>query len=383
MKIKCQYDKLIPLTDFSNHPKNRNQHSKEQITRLAGIFEYQGIRHPIIVSNLSGHIVAGHGRLEAAVKNGYKEFPVNFQDFKDEEQEYAFLVSDNSIALWAELDLSGINIDLPDLGPDFDIDMLGIKDFELEPADKYGDKTDEQDNDVPETPIEAKTKLGDLYQLGDHRLLCGDATDNVCIGILLAETKVDMVFTDPPYNIGFKYESYDDNKTNEEYSAFCSLWFHALKNVSSKLIITPGINNIALWCNILSPTHIGCWVKKNWISSCTISNLQQWEPVLFYGKFDRNSRSSDLFEINRVYQKDVDKNHPCPKQIAFVEAVLCWAGKTVADFFGGSGTTIIACEKTNRKCYMMELEPKYCDVIISRWEKYTDKKAELLQSDKN
>lgn len=135
MKIRCEYKKLVPLSELKPHLRNRNKHSEDQIARLAQIFEYQGIRHPIIVSNLSGFIVAGHGRLEAAKKLGLTEFPVDYQDFSSEEEEYAFLVSDNSIALWAELDLAGINADMPDLGPDFDIDLLGLKEFELEPAD--------------------------------------------------------------------------------------------------------------------------------------------------------------------------------------------------------------------------------------------------------
>lgn len=132
MKIRCEYHKLVSVKELKPHPKNRNKHSDDQIARLAQIFEYQGIRHPIIVSNLSGFIVAGHGRLAAAQKLGLKEFPVSFQDFESEEQEYAFLVSDNSIALWAELDLASINADLPDLGPDFDIELLGIKNFALD-----------------------------------------------------------------------------------------------------------------------------------------------------------------------------------------------------------------------------------------------------------
>lgn len=131
-KINCEYKKLIPIGDARVHPRNRNKHPDEQIARLAQIIEYQGWRHPIIISNLSGFIVAGHGRLEAAKKLGLKEVPVDFQDFANEEQEYAFLVSDNASALWAELDLSGINADLPDLGPDFDIDLLGIKNFKLD-----------------------------------------------------------------------------------------------------------------------------------------------------------------------------------------------------------------------------------------------------------
>lgn len=133
MKVKCEYEKLVLLEELKPHPKNRNKHGSDQIARLARVFEYQGIRHPIIVSNLSGFIVAGHGRLEAAKKLKFTEFPVDYQDFGSEEEEYAFLVSDNSIALWAELDLSGINADIGDLGPDFDIDLLGIKNFKLDP----------------------------------------------------------------------------------------------------------------------------------------------------------------------------------------------------------------------------------------------------------
>ena len=130
MKIRCEYKKLIPLTELLPHPKNRNKHSDDQIARLARVFEYQGIRHPIIVSNLSGFIVAGHGRLAAAQHAGMETFPVDYQDFESEESEYAFLVSDNAIALWAELDISGINADLPEF-KDLDLDLLGIKNFNI------------------------------------------------------------------------------------------------------------------------------------------------------------------------------------------------------------------------------------------------------------
>jgi hypothetical protein len=150
MKIRCEYKKLIPLGELRPHPKNRNKHGADQIARLAQVFEYQGIRHPIIVSNLSGFIVAGHGRLDAAKKLGLTEFPVDFQDFESEESEYAFLISDNSIALWAELDLSGINADIGDLGPDFDIDLLGIKNFGLDPLPDDADEEQSNEKMAPE-----------------------------------------------------------------------------------------------------------------------------------------------------------------------------------------------------------------------------------------
>lgn len=135
MRIHCPHDSLVSVTELKPHPKNRNAHPRDQIKRLAKILEYQGWRYPIKVSKLSGYITSGHGRLEAAKLLKLKEVPVSFQDYSDEAQEYADLQSDNSIASWAELDLAGINADIVDLGPDFDLDLLGIKDFAVDVAD--------------------------------------------------------------------------------------------------------------------------------------------------------------------------------------------------------------------------------------------------------
>lgn len=142
--IHCKYDTLADPRTLQDHAKNRNKHSDEQIERLAKLYGYHGVRHPIIVSSLSGCIVAGHGRKLAAIKAGIKEMPVVFQSFADEVAEYAFIQADNAIALWADLDLAGINADLGDLGPDFDIDFLGIKDFLIEPAEKEQEQIEKE-----------------------------------------------------------------------------------------------------------------------------------------------------------------------------------------------------------------------------------------------
>jgi hypothetical protein len=146
-EIHCRYDRMIPIHELKDHPKNRNKHSDEQIERLAKLYEYHGIRHPIIVSEFSGCIVAGHGRKLAGKKAGFDSMPVVFQKFADETAEYAFIQADNAIAAWAELDLAGINADLPDLGPDFDLEMLGLKDFTLDLSEvdqKQAQKDEEQ-----------------------------------------------------------------------------------------------------------------------------------------------------------------------------------------------------------------------------------------------
>lgn len=136
MKIHCAYDSLIKIENLKPHPKNPNKHSEDQLLRLANILEYQGIRRPIRVSKLSGYVTAGHGLLLAAKRNRMREVPVNFQDYENEEQEYADIIADNAIATWADLDLSSINLNLADMDPSFDIEMFGLKDFKIEPADK-------------------------------------------------------------------------------------------------------------------------------------------------------------------------------------------------------------------------------------------------------
>lgn len=133
MIVHCPHDKLVSIKELKAHPQNRNQHPKDQIERLAKILDYQGWRYPIKVSKRSGFITSGHGRLEAAKHLKLKEVPVSFQDYTDEAQEYADLQADNAIASWSELDLSAINTDIGDLGPDFDIDLLGIQNFTIEP----------------------------------------------------------------------------------------------------------------------------------------------------------------------------------------------------------------------------------------------------------
>lgn len=169
MKIRCTYDKLVPLSELKPHPKNRNDHPDDQIARLSQILEYQGWRYPVKVSLLSGYVTSGHGRIEAAKKNGWTEVPVNFQEYESEEQEYADLIADNSIASWSELDLSAINTDIGDLGPDFDIDLLGLKDFLIEPAEKFLEKSLDnhwdEDFDKPIEDMEIKI----LYRRDDQR----------------------------------------------------------------------------------------------------------------------------------------------------------------------------------------------------------------------
>jgi hypothetical protein len=159
MIIHCKYDELKNPKELKDHPQNRNKHGQDQIERLAELYKGHGIRHPIIVSNKTGFIVAGHGRKLAAIRAGIEAMPVVYQDFESPEMEYAFIQSDNAIATWSELDISSINKDLENLGPDFDLDLLGIKNFVLDVSEKGFD---------PSLDIEADVK----HKVCPH---CGEA----------------------------------------------------------------------------------------------------------------------------------------------------------------------------------------------------------------
>lgn len=174
MIVHCKYDRLVPIAELKAHPKNRNKHPQGQIQAMAKVLSYQGWRYPVKVSNLSGFITSGHGRIEAAKANGWTHVPVNFQDYASEEQEYADVQGDNAIAAWAELDLAAINLDLADLGPDFDLDVLGLNNFVLEPATKYqpplvtGQTTTTQADDLEKFIGNSLRNVILVYGLEDH-----------------------------------------------------------------------------------------------------------------------------------------------------------------------------------------------------------------------
>ncbi len=211
--IHCAFDKLISVEELKPHPRNPNKHPKDQIKLLAHIMRAQGIRRPIVVSLRSGLITIGHGRLEAARLNGWKAYPVDFQEYESEAMEYADMVADNKIAELSEVDMAMVNADFVQFGPDFDVDLLGIPGFEIEPFDALSKG---EEDDAPKLPVVPKTKLGDLYILGKHRLICGDATNMKHIQTLMNGEKADMVFTDPPYNVDYEGKTGDALKIKND-----------------------------------------------------------------------------------------------------------------------------------------------------------------------
>ena len=383
MALTISYKKIKDLIPYCN---NSRTHSDEQVLQIASSIKEFGFTNPVLIDDQGG-IIAGHGRIMAGKKLGLEQVPTITLAGLTDAQKKAYVIADNKLALNADWDFELLKIEIDGLKDlDFDIDLLGFNADEL--ADLIPEietLADGKEDEVPEPPVDPVTKRGDIWLLGNHRLMCGDSTMIDDVAKLMAGKVVNFGFCDPPYNLGFEYNSYDDNKSDEEYRQFSKLWFSNLKLHSDRQAVTLGTKNIPIMANLDVVAGVGCWVKKNWITSCHIAKLQQWEPIFFYGDYTKFKRSSDLYEINRKIQKDVGDSHSCPKQIELiVDIVENYTNKndSVMDLFGGSGTTMIAAEKTKRASYLMEFDPVYCDVIIKRWQDYTGKEATLESNGK-
>ena len=390
--IQAKEIQLVDIDSLVLNPKNNNKHPKEQIDRLAKLIQYQGFRNPVVVSKRTGFVLAGHGRIEAAKIAGLKEVPAMFQDFDNEAQEYAYLTSDNAIASWAELDLSAVNTEMLDLGPDFDIDLLGIKDFVIEPIEKFEPQSDE--DAVPDV-VHPITRKGDVWLLGNHRLMCGDSTMIDDVEKLMNGEKADMVFTDPPYrqsaNSGGCFDDRESRKKlidSDNLNSFDpSGFFSVLEIIKPQTIY-------AFTSKDLIKEYIENFEEKNW----TLLTMVKRNPIpqknnkfltdteyLFCirekGAFWRNDLHYDYYRrFQQINVKPSQFGHPTEKQVEYCEKYFELSSKAndnVVDLFSGSGTTLIVSEKLGRKFYGMELDEKYCDIIIKRWEQYTGKKATL------
>lgn len=386
---------FVSISDLKLNPDNTNKHSKDQIDRLAKMIEYYGWRDPIIVRKSNGVIAAGEGRYKAAKKLKLKEVPVIYQDFRDDDEFQQFTTAHNAISEWSDIDLSKLNDLVGDWGPDFDVDLLGLKDFEVEVADKYAGK----DADAVPEVTESVCKPGDLWILGDHRLLCGDSTNIQHVERLMNGEKADMVFTDPPYGVNYEgghFHSGDVNIKRKRkklvaddstqiykdvapiLSQFCDgpiyTWFSdsSIKDLYQSVESVGQIHAIIIW-HKTNATY----------AAMNAQYKQRHEPCLYWKpkgstlRWDGPTTEATVWEI----KKDGKNNfHPTQKPVELAErAIMNHKAPKVLDLFGGSGSTLIACEKTNRKCFMMELDPHYCDVIIKRWEDFTGKEAKLCQ----
>lgn len=399
MEIKqVKVEALIP------YAKNSRTHDDAQVSQIAASIKEFGWTNPILIDGDKG-IIAGHGRLMAARKLGMTEVPVIELKDLTPTQKKAYIIADNRLALNAGWDDQMLTIELNELLEDkFSLELLGFNADELNallnPIEVTEGLTDE--DDVPEPPPEPVTKLGDVWILGNHRLMCGDSTSIDAVDKLMPET-ANMLFTDPPYLMNFTggihadgSKSFNskhgviknDKMSDEEGNNFLDSINSIIKiKVDGAFYITFYRLGIGKYYESLSRTGLQCrslviWDKGNH----TLSNsdyMSMYEPI-FYGwvnnhKFYGGKNGMDIWKIKRTAKNDL---HPTMKPVELVEKALLDGSQinaVVLDLFGGSGTTLIACEKNNRLARIMELDPKYCDVIVKRWENFTGKQAVLAE----
>jgi site-specific DNA-methyltransferase (adenine-specific) len=300
-------------------------------------------------------VLGGNMRLKASQEVGLKEIPIVLADDWTQEQRDEFLIKDNvGFGEW----------DWDQLANEWDVELLDKWGLDVPNFDTEVLEAEEDDFDTtpPEEPI---TVLGDLYEIGEHRLLCGDSTDSDQVAKLMNGQKADMVFTDPPYGIGFEYNSHKDKK-GAEYLKFCDEWFNNLQIVSDFIFISTGWAYQKFWWN-KDPKDCFYWLSKNKRTGGSVSHFRKVEPLFIWGK-PKNRYNFDFFEQVTEIINDLKGLHSCPKPITLISDIIKAVNEKdlICDIFLGSGTTMVAAHQINRKCYGMELDPKYCDVIVNR-----------------
>jgi len=388
--MKIEIADINSIKPYENNPRKL---SEKAIEKVAMSLKEYGFRQPIVVDK-DRIIVAGHTRFRASKKLGLKQVPVSIIDNLTPEQINAYRIADNRTAEESEWDNELLKMEIKDLeAKDFKLDLLGFNEDQLNDLlfeEKQG-LTDE--DEVPETPEEPITKLGDIWKLGNHRVMCGNSVDYEDVHKLMNNKIADLVNTDPPY--GVNYQSNMRTKSEK---------FDVIKNDDKILDITPMIDKFSkgwvfIWTtwkvidkwldNTKSfgfPTNMVVWHKGGGgIGDLKKTFSTDYEMALVF------NRGAELCgkRIGSVWKLQKDKaikyKHPTQKPVELsVEAIDKTTNpkSIVMDLFLGSGSSLIACEKMDRICYGMELDPKYCDVIVKRWEQFTGKKAELENGQK-
>ena len=382
---------LWPIDRLKPYHQNARTHSDEQVAQIAASIIEFGFTNPILVDSSDG-IVAGHGRLSAARELGLSTVPIVVLDHLSDRQRRAYILADNQLALNAGWDLDLLRTELQDLvADDFDLSVIGFSDEELSDLLPELEELDSEEmrdpDDVPEPPEDPTTKPGDLWILGNHRLLCGDSTNPLHVERLMDGKKADMVFTDPPY--GMSYQSNmrtksaqfavikNDDKVISDWlplataysSGFCFVWT-TWKVIDQWLAVTKDfapITNMVVWDK--GGGGIGD-LKKTYFTDYEIA------LVFNRGAELTGKRIGSVWDIGK--DRATDYVHPTQKPVALAEQALDTTtkrGHLILDFFGGSGSTLIACERQHRNARLMELDPAYCDVIVKRWEDFTGNTA--------
>lgn len=368
--VNLKTDQLIP---YINNPR----HNDDAVDKVASSIKEFGFKVPIVI-NKDNVVVTGHTRLKAAKKLGIEEVPCIIADDLTDAQIKAFRIADNKVSEYAEWNEELLKLELEQLEEmDFNLDELNIdySDFDLDIGEDIED-IEAEEVEVPEVPEEPKAKLGDIYQLGNHRLMCGSSTNVDDIDKLMNGGEPTLIYTDPPYGMnavsksGVLSKNYDGDIMNDDNNTTAIECFNLVMNMYN------GVK--------------GVWWGANYYTECLPSS-ECWIV------WDKNNGASDQTDCELAWanfrsvvrqftmaSEKTNRVHPTQKPVKLFQEIINKFDKNnefndVLDLFGGSGSTLIACEQLNRKCYMMELDPRYVDVIIKRWEDYTGNKAVKLE----
>lgn len=397
--MEIVYKKVNELIPYIN---NSRTHSEEQVNQIVASINEFGFTNPLLIDE-KDNIIAGHGRLLASKKLKMEEVPCIVLSGLTEAQKKAYIIADNKMALNAGWDEELLKIELENLKElDFDLELTGFDVDELDDIFQVEEEQEivEDDFDI-EPPEEPKAKLGDIYQLGNHRLMCGDSTKIEDVARLMNGVKADMVFTDPLYGMnldtdfsGMKSKIFKSGNGGNFYEegivdTFTPDMLKTIFDLDIKETFIWGANYFA---ELLQNRNNGSWIVWDKRANGNDDIEEDYSSDKMYGScfelcWSKNKHKQDIARIKWAGMFGMEKQdthtrvHPTQKPIALCEWFIkrySNDNNAILDLFGGSGSTLIACEQLNRNCYMMELDPKYIDVIIQRWENFTGKKAVKL-----
>ncbi len=389
--LKIEYRKTSELIGYVN---NSRTHSEDQVSQIAASIKEFGFTNPLLLDESSG-IIAGHGRLLAAQKLNLDEVPTITLAGLSESQKKAYVIADNKLALNAGWDDELLALELSELKDgDFDLSLIGFDVDELalllEPDQVEGLTDEDAVPELPETPVSV---LGDIWVLGNHRVMCGDSTSIDAVEKLMDGSKADMIFTDPPYgdnHAGMTWAGGGKNIKVEKIKNDSNISFLSEVCLNANLVSRPDVPKMvffkwshyaeveSLFSGFGKPSSCCVWDRDE-VAAAVFSFNPSHEFCFFWGSLAVKHNKSNLRNVWRCKKEKGSKLlHPTVKPVEIIADavdVACKRYGFVVDFFGGSGSTLIACETVGRKSMLMELDEKYVDVIIQRWQEYTGKEA--------
>ena len=375
---------LVPLEKLVPYANNARTHSAEQINKLRSSLREFGFINPVIIDRDYG-VIAGHGRILAAKEEGIREIPCVFADHLTEAQKKAYIIADNRMAMDAGWDEELLRVEIGALQAEaFDLSLTGFDEKEL--SDLFKDDADVHEDDF-DVEAELKqpviTKAGDVWTLGRHRLVCGDSTKAETFALLMGDRKANLVITDPPYNVNYEGSAGKIKNDNMADDAFYQFLLAAFQNTEAVMADdasiyvfhadTEGLNFRRAFADAGFRLSGACIWKKQSLVLGRSPYQWQHEPILFgWKKKGRHQwytgrKESTIWEFDKP-KKNGD--HPTMKPIPLLAYPIMnssMSNTLVMDPFGGSGSTLIACEQTDRSCYTIELDEKFCDVIVKRY----------------